>query len=163
MKRFIVDANNVMHKHLSWRRVLAGTPDAARTALVEAVVPYARRYPSYRFLLVFDGAGTAVSGLIPAIRAAYAMSGRTADDLIRAEIHAERSPDSCVVVSSDTEVYNSARAHACTAMTAEDFLQELARATAPSGKRRGGGGGGEKPSGVSRAEIAAMKKLFGLE
>ncbi len=163
MKRFIVDANNVLHKHPLLRKVLAETPVAARTALVEAVVPYSRRYPSYRFLLVFDGAGNTVAGLPNAIRTVFASGGRTADDLIRAEIHAERAPDKCVVVSSDTEVYNSARVHACTAMTSEEFLREIATASVSARSGRSSGGGGEKPSGVSRAEIAAMKKLFGLE
>ncbi len=163
MKRFIIDANNVLHKHPLWRKVLVETPPAARTALVEAIVPYSRRYPSYRFLLVFDGVATTVAGLPSAIRTLFASGDRTADDLIRAEIHAERSPDKCVVVSSDTEVYNSARAHACTAMTSEQFLQEISSGASPVSPKRGSGPGGEKPSGVSRAEIAAMKKLFGLE
>lgn len=163
MKRFIIDANNVLHKHPLWRKVVAETPGAARTALVEALVPYARRYPSYRFLLVFDGESNTNAALPTAIRAVSASGGRTADDLIRAEIRAERSPDRCVVVSSDTEVYNSARAHACTAMTSEEFLREISPGSPAKGSGSRGGSGGEKPSGVSRAEIAAMKKLFGLE
>lgn len=163
-KRYILDGNNIIHKHPVLRKVFATTPSAARTALVEQLAPFAQRYSSYRFHLVFDSDCTAMASLPHNIAVTSAPQGQSADDVIKRLIRKEKSPAHCVVVSSDTDVYNAARAHACTAVTAEAFLRDI-QPPAPStpSRKRGGTGTGEKPSGVSRAEIATMKKLFGLE
>lgn len=166
IKRYILDGNNIVHKHPVLRKVFTATPDAARTALVEQILPFARRYPSHRFCLVFDGKCTLMASLPHNISIESAEQNQSADDVIKKLIRKEQSPAHCVVVSSDTDVYNAARAHACTALTSEDFLNEIknaASATQSTGKGGGSSGRGEKPSGVSRAEIATMKKLFGLE
>lgn len=166
IKRYILDGNNIVHKHPVLRKVFTATPDAARTALVEQLAPFARRYSSYRFCIVFDGNCAPMASLPRNISVQSAEYNQSADDVIKQLIRKEKSPAQCVIVSSDTDVYNAARAHACTAVTAEAFLGEIqtaAPAPQPSGKRGGGSAHGEKPSGVSRAEIAAMKKLFGLE
>lgn len=164
MKRYILDANNIAHKHPGLRGVITATPDALATAFVGLLASYAQRYPSYRFTAVFDGTSGQTVGAPRSVTVISAAEHQAADDVIRELIRNERAPASCVVVSSDTEVYNFARAHSCTAMTADAFLREIAPPTSTSSKTgKGGGGHGEKPSGVSRAELAAMKKLFGLE
>lgn len=163
MKTFIIDANNVLHRDPAWRAALAGAPSSARTVLVEALAPYARRYSAYAFLLVFDGESGTATSLPRNVAVRSASAPQTADDVIKHEIRSLRTPENCIVVSSDTEVYNAARAHACTAMTADEFIREIRSVLSPPPSVRTGSSGGEKPSGVSRAEIAAMKKLFGLE
>jgi predicted RNA-binding protein with PIN domain len=164
MKRYILDANNIAHKHPGLRSVIASTPEALATAFVGLLASYVQRYPSYRFTVVFDGSSGQAVGTPRSVSVVSAAMHQAADDVIRQLIRNETAPGSCVVVSSDTEVYNFARAHSCTVMTADAFLREITPTTGTSGKSgKGGGGHGEKPSGVSRAELAVMKKLFGLE
>lgn len=165
MKHYILDANNIAYRHPGLRSVIAATPEALATAFAGLLAAYVQRYPSYRFTVVFDGATAGAAGLPSAVSVRCAAAHEAADDVIRTLVRSETAPASCVVVSSDTEVYNFARAHACTAMTADAFLREIATTPAPAAKtgRGGTGGSGEKPSGVSRAELAVMKKLFGLE
>lgn len=164
MKRYILDANNIAHRHPGLRGVITATPESLATAFMGLLAPYAQRYPSYHFTVVFDGASGRTLGVPRSVTVVSAAKHQAADDVIRELIRSESAPASCVVVSSDTEVYNFARAHSCTAMTADVFLREIAPvADTPTKTGKGSGGHGEKPSGVSRAELAIMKKLFGLE
>ena len=76
----------------------------------------------------FDGApaGHAGTRSLGAVKAHFVPLGQTADSAIRARLHKMgKSAKNWIVVSSDREVQNAARAHRAESITAEEFVKIL--------------------------------------
>ncbi len=165
MKRYILDAHNILYANAEWSEMLAQSLVDAREALVEAVRDVAARLPEDRFTIVFDGSDVGSRTFGAAITVRGTRSGQKADDVIKNLIRNDPKPRSCYVVSSDAEVAGFARRFECKSLSAKEFVAFLHR---KSGKRkptqptRTAAERSEKPTDVSPEEIATMKRLFGL-
>jgi predicted RNA-binding protein with PIN domain len=163
MKHYIIDGNNLIHKHSGWSELFNRAPDEAARALVLSCEAFLKIYPSYTISVIFDGHTPPVSSSSIKI---YATT--PADLKIKSILRNTQNPKHVVVVSSDTEVWNYARLNTATAIRSEDFLKQLPLlnpATQPASKitPKATKPQKEKPAGVSRNEIQTMKKLFGLD
>ncbi|HYF03448.1 MAG TPA: NYN domain-containing protein [Patescibacteria group bacterium] len=163
MKHYILDGNNILHKHSGWAELFKRAPAEACRALLISCESFLKIYPSYKLSIVFDGQIPPVSSTLIKIFAA-----QPADKKIKDLIRTFQNPKLAVVVSSDTEVWNYARLNTATALRSEDFLKELPLFNSPTQPAIKTSAAKtktpkEKPSGVSKNEIQIMKKLFGLE
>jgi YacP-like NYN domain len=164
MQHFILDAHNIMHKDATMKALMDTSLTDARQALVTLVEGLARKRPDVHFSIVFDGINAGVASRLPNVVVRETRRAQEADDVIKDLVRREHRPNLTTVVSSDTEVYNFARVSACTAKSSSAFLRE-ARASlsgnkaTPQDKRLATT---DKPTHVSRSELEAMKRLFGL-
>jgi predicted RNA-binding protein with PIN domain len=163
MKHYILDGNNILHKHSGWAELFKRAPAEACRALVLSCEAFLKIYPSYKISIVFDGTIPSVSSTLLKIFVAS-----PADTKIKELIRQMQNPKLAVVVSSDTEVWNYARLNTATAQRSEDFLKELPLQNSPTqpafkSVAQKEKTPKEKPAGVSKTEIQTMKKLFGLD
>ena len=115
-----IDGYNVLRKIPRFEKLLRSDGDAARRRFVEFVAAHdaVRKYAAT--YIVFDGHGEPISSGIR-IRVIFANT-RTADSWIKLKIEGEKNTRNTLVVSSDHEVQNNARACGASILRAEDFL-----------------------------------------
>lgn len=159
MKHYILDANNIIHKHREWKHTAQRDVNEATSRLLIALHAYATRYPAYRFTVVLDAVETSLQSTARNITMVTAHNHTNADAVIKEFIRKEGSPRTCVVVSSDTEVYKYARIHAITALRSEEFITEItqtpqAQTSARTSTKK------EKPLGVSKRHVHEFSDLF---
>jgi predicted RNA-binding protein with PIN domain len=164
MQHFILDAHNIMHKDPAMKRLMDVSLTDARQALVSLVESVAQKRADAYFSVVFDGVNAGVASSLRNVVIRETRRFQEADEIIKDLVRREESPRLATVVSSDTEVHNFAKLSGCAVKSSEAFLREL-RASAgrgakssPEEKRLAVH---DKPTHVSRAEIEALKKLFG--
>lgn len=161
MKQYIIDGFNLIHKSSALKSKLSQGKNIAVAALIEIVRQYAADYPSYSFTIFIDGAKDC-EVLKPAkVETIFSGKTLTADELIKQYVAKHHQAKLLTVVSSDVEVYNYARIHACEAIISEDFLKIIQKPKAintaykyaKSTKK-------EKPNSASRKNIEEFKRLF---
>ena len=120
-KKVYVDGYNVLRKVPRFAKLLKSNSDAARRGFVESLK---RKVKQGVFLnVVFDGAGEHIPPQGP-ISVTFTYT-RTADSWIRMALERESQPAAVLVVSSDHEVMNHARAHGAFVMGALEFAGKL--------------------------------------
>ncbi|MES2764717.1 MAG: hypothetical protein V4642_02535, partial [Bacteroidota bacterium] len=70
MKQYILDGNNIIHKHSGWSELFKKSPDDAARALVQSCEAFLKLYPSYKISIVFDGQSPPVSSSLLKVFAA---------------------------------------------------------------------------------------------
>lgn len=154
MNRYIIDGNNLVHKVPHLKMLAAGSMAAAAESLQLLLFEFIRKYPSYKITLVFDGFQKSLN-LTPAIRVVNSGRAKIADSIIKAIIREQDACANIYVVSSDNEIYNYARLHACNVLLSEEFAGQILNIVENLPP--------EKPSRSSGAEKAELLQLFSAE
>jgi predicted RNA-binding protein with PIN domain len=164
MKVFILDANNIIHKESTLKKLFETSPNGATTGFLHLIEQYSSRYPSYKFHIFFDS----IQQLLPkfsSITLYSSSNNEDADTLIRKYLEKATLNPNFVVVSSDLEVQSSARRFNIKTLSSKDFLALLtatlpnANATTTSNKKSSVGIG-EKPNRITKREMNEFKELF---
>ncbi len=148
IRNIYIDGYNVMHKVPRYSKLMKSDSDAARRGFVESL---RGRIPGgAQAVVVFDGAGEHIAS-DGRISVRFSLT-RSADSWIRKAVESETHPARVLVVSSDHEVQNHARACGAQVQRAEDFLNS----------REPGKPQEEKPSAgtLSDREVSEWMKLF---
>jgi predicted RNA-binding protein with PIN domain len=128
--RWLIDGYNVIRRDPDLRGRESESLEAGRRALVH-LLARAHREPRDEFTVVFDGAR--VPGSPPSagrIRVVFSRPPMTADDeLIRL---ARQWKSGAIVVSSDRKIQDAARRAGAAALSADQFLEALARRVDPA-------------------------------
>lgn len=151
MLTYLVDANNVIHRHPALREQAKKDIKGAGERLVALVTRIAGR--GKKIVLVFDGTVDRRLNISPSLQLVVSESGADADLTIKRLIDESKNPRNLVIVSNDMEVAGYGRLHACHIMPADEFIISIARTEHISG--------GEKPSSMSGVEKEEWLKLFG--
>ena len=136
----------------------------ARQSLLSLVEEYARRRRDVLFTIVFDGVNAGVERRETNVNVRETRRFQEADEVIKDLVRLEDRPQRVTVISSDTEVYGFAKRSGCNVKSAPAFLRDLrtsggAKPT-PEARRLAST---DKPESVSRSEIEAMKRMFGIK
>lgn len=153
-----------MHKDATMKRQMDSSLTTARQTLVMLVETYARRRRDILFTIVFDGVNAAVQRQEVNVNIRETRRFQEADEVIKDLVRLEEQTRRVTVVSSDTEVHNFAKLSGCNTMSANALLRELRSegGTKPTPEARRLAST-DKPESVSRSEIEAMKRMFGLK
>jgi predicted RNA-binding protein with PIN domain len=161
MKKFIIDAFNVIHKSSELRAKLGISPAIACNSLLSIISVYSAKYPSYSFIFVVDGnfEDIFISNIKITIKSSKNL---TADQIIKEQIAFLSNTRNFTCVTSDTEVHNFARIHGCQVISSENFLKELqiSQFSQYKSKSKFKNIKSEKPTNVSKKSIDEFKKLF---
>jgi len=164
----IIDACNAMHRIPELRQALAEGLDTARVRLLRLCRQWlAGRRDVANVYVVFDSRANthaAAEQDSPRLRVVYSSAEEEADGRIVALLRGHKAPATCVVVSADNYVMNSARAHAARILSPSEFFSLT---TAPGRARRsrlaGGNGGPPGLPGPARKAIKdELKEAWGL-
>lgn len=178
MKTFIIDAFNLMHKNRDLAEKLKISPETASDSLIVLINSFAAIYPTYQFILVFDGnfqntrqeiqigktgkvtikSQQLLNNSNPRIKIKFS-GNESADKIIKIIIEGETNRKNLAVVTSDTEVHNFAKIHSCEVISSEDFNHKIKNP--PRKIKHEKSVRTEKPLSSSRNEIDEFKKLFG--
>ena len=158
MKIFLIDAHNLIHKDSELKKKFIKNPETASNSLLELIRLFSGKYPSYKFLVIFDGYFEGVSIPHPAITTIF--SGKqTADTIIKEQIKNSLTTKNIVVVSSDAEVLSYSKIYSCELYTSEEFLllikpiEEIRISPKEQTKN-------EKPNYTSKKDMEFFKNLF---
>lgn len=157
---YIIDAFNVIHKSTSLRSIMLNSITEAGNSLIAKINNFAKGYPTYKFILVFDGTKFPINIYNTKINSLFS-NNKTADELIKSYVNKEQS-NNLIVVSSDNEVYNNARINAKIVMTSEDFLKEIER-TKTTVFRNSKNKNKEKPQFTTKKDMKEFLEIFGNE
>lgn len=149
MIHYLIDGNNFIGKAKS---LLRSSKNKKADQREQLVLLLDRHYygRNCKIFLYFDGfmADAIRSHKIKII---YSQK-ETADSIIKQDISMAKNPKNLIVVSSDLEIYDFARACSCTVKTSEEFYSEVEKKFTLDNE--------EKPV-TSQSEIDYYKKLFG--
>ena len=149
---YIIDANNVIHRHPELREHARKDIEGAGERFIALVSGFSGKGRK-KVVLVFDGTrGRRVSGTQP-VQVIVPESGENADLTIKKLVDKSKNPRNIVVVSSDAEVTRYGKLNGCRIMSAEEFITMISR--------RENSPGDEKPSSVSGTEKENWLRLFG--
>jgi predicted RNA-binding protein with PIN domain len=164
MLHYILDAHNIMHKDAVMKRQMDSSLTTARQTLLSLVEQYARRRRDILFTIVFDGVNAAVQRQEINVNVRETRRFQEADEVIKDLVRLEEQTRRVTVISSDTEVHNFAKRSGCNVQSAPTFLRELrsdnGSKPTPEARRLAST---DKPDHVSRAELEAMKRMFGIK
>ncbi len=160
MEHYIIDSLNVINKSSFFKSKFSISKSSAIAAFCDKVCVYAGKCPSYKFTIVVDGTEMPNNPPYPNIKLISSGAVRTADDKIKEIINNSHSKKNIVVVSSDREVYNYARANTCKAMESDAFIKLLFPQDAPKPNTKQFYEKSEKPSHSSRKDFEEFKRLF---
>lgn len=169
-KTYIVDGYNVIHASPALKRTLRGAgAERARTELLNAVAGFAERKNAL-CIVVFDGV-VAEEQVTPKVRAVSSRA-RSADEVIREQARVDGKR--LVVVSSDLEIIQTARANMAEIVHSKAFAAELTAGTHSKGLAAPPADGSsrphriaeqrersEKPGSISGDDMEEWKRLFG--
>ncbi len=161
MKVFIIDTFNLIHKDEQITQLFRNDMNSGISAIAGKISAFANRYKSYKFKLVLDGAG--YNPLKPSPNIIFIESSDTnADNKIKELIRKTKNTKHIKVVSSDTEVYNFAKANACDVITSEDFSKKIIfeNPTSKTQKYSSGKKNSEKPTRPTKAEMKELLDAF---
>ena len=146
----IIDGHNLLHKIPGIKDRYKQNPDFAITSLVKIIKPGLKK--NEKLVLVLDGFGTP---LFPFI---IYSGNKSADYVIRGYIEENYQKTSIVVISSDREITNLAKACGCEVMLSEDFFNKTKnmQSTVTVTKKETN----EKPETISKKEFEEFKKYF---
>ena len=164
MLHYILDAHNIMHKDATMKRQMDSSLTTARQTLLSLVEGYARRRRDILFTIVFDGVNAAVQRQEINVNVRETRRFQEADEVIKDLVRLEEQTRRVTVISSDTEVHNFAKLSGCAVKSANAFLRELRSdsSTKPTPEARRLAST-DKPDNVTKAELEAMKRMFGLK
>ncbi|CUS77664.1 hypothetical protein JGI14_105315 [Candidatus Kryptonium thompsonii] len=126
-KTYIIDGYNLIHKSTKLREIFLENPQLARETLVSILSDFFSTLKD-KCILVFDGNLNIPSSLsTPKVRVIFSTPPNKADDEIKKIIMSknlnERS--NFIVVSSDNEIINCAKACGASRLSSEEFLKIL--------------------------------------
>ncbi len=133
-------------------------PSVASNSLLEKIRTYSDKYPSYKFLVIFDGFFEGVSIPHPKITTIFSYN-QTADNIIKEQIKNSLTTKHLTIISSDAEVLSYGRIYACEIFTSEEFLfllnpkEQFSTNTAIVNTK-------EKPSHTSKKEMDFFLNAF---
>lgn len=161
MRIYLIDGTNVLYKNKNTAKYVSKDYASACNSLIYMLKAYSTRFPSFKFLLFFDGYNESVPISYRNIQIEWSFS-RTADELIRDFVRHNYEQHEYVLVSSDLEVHNFGRIHSLEAITSEQFLATITpeKISAPSIYKADSQQYHEKPSSASRKEVSRMLQLF---
>ncbi|MBX3043009.1 MAG: NYN domain-containing protein [Candidatus Kapabacteria bacterium] len=162
MKTFILDALNIINKSSDLKAALNKSKEAGISAFCSMLSDYLLSYKSYKMILVIDGVTGQLSKYSPNISLINSID-IIADLKIKELISNYKQKSNLTIVSSDTEVYNFARANATDAMTSENFLSLITqphKSKIVNSRQTKKNKNKEKPSNASKKEINELKSLF---
>lgn len=150
IRKMYIDGYNALRKVRRYEKLMKSNADAARRGFAEHVRGKLRH--GTQAVIVFDGAGEHIPGTGP-VSVVYSYT-RTADSWIRHALENEHHPAAVLVVSSDHEVQNHARACGAQVKRSEDFLDR--------GDETSGESAAEKPPdrALNDDEVAMWMRLF---
>ncbi len=153
-KTYIIDGYNLIHKSSKLRKTFSENPQLARETLVSILSDFFSNSKD-RCFLIFDGNLNLPSSLsTPKVRVIFSTPPHKADDEIKKIIMSknlnERS--NLIVVSSDNEIINCAKACGASRISSEEFLKIL------SSKSRNSKTNDEKP--FVKLTEEEIKKMF---
>ncbi len=125
VKTYIVDGYNLIHKSSKLKKIFTEDPKLARENLVSILSDFFSRRKD-RCILVFDGNINIPSSLsTPAVRVIFSRPPNKADDEIKRIIMSKNLKErkNLIVVSSDNEIINCAKACGAERLSSEDFLK----------------------------------------
>ena len=165
MKKYIIDGHNLIHKSSFLYSKFQRDPSVGLSSLCELINQLAAKRGSYEFTIVFDGEPVNLSIYFKSnVKVLYSGKGRKADNKIKDLVSKIANTGNYIIVSSDVEIYNHAKVHACEVVLSEDFAKELPvtfESIPRTGYPLGVSKSTEKPFSSSRREIEEFKKLFG--
>jgi predicted RNA-binding protein with PIN domain len=149
IRKVYIDGYNLLRKVVRYDKLMKSNADAARRSFVESLRAKIPR--GAHATIVFDGAGEAIGGGNP-FRVVFSLT-RSADNWIRTSLEKENNPRTVLVVSSDHEVQNHARACGAMVSRSEDFLSSSFNDAVSEE---------EKPESgtMSSDELSMWKKIF---
>lgn len=159
MKTYIIDLFNLIHKDNEIKQLFKTDMNNGINAMAAKISIFAAKYTSYKFKLILDGSNYSVSKYSHNIKFVES-DHKTADTVIKENISKIKNTSNTIVVSSDTEVYNYARVHACTALLSEEFLNKIIikhNNTKKFKSKRNN----EKPNRVTKKEYQEFLEIFG--
>ncbi len=159
MKKFLIDAHNLIHKDAELKKKFIKNPATASNSLLELVRIFSNKYPSYKFLVIFDGYFEGVSIPHPSITTIFSHK-QTADTIIKEQIKNSLSTKNIVVVSSDSEVLSYSRIYSCELYTSEEFLLFIKPIEDTPIKSSNFENNKEKPNFTSKKDMDFFKNAF---
>lgn len=156
MKQYFLDTNNILHAHPQWKSEIRS--GIALQKLIAALSRILSVYPSYTYTLVLDTTHETTTSPHPSIKL---VASNHADTTIKHMVAQTPNKSKCVVVSSDTEVFNYARIHAVEAIQSKEFIQELLVLATPKKQTSSHTTSSkEKPFSASRKDFSALRSAF---
>ncbi|CUU03982.1 Predicted RNA-binding protein containing a PIN domain [Candidatus Thermokryptus mobilis] len=126
-KTYIIDGYNLIHKSKKLSKVFASNIERAREELVSMLSDFFSKRKE-ECILVFDGKLNITNDLsTPSVRVIFSHPPDKADDLIK-KIIMNQDPKrrkNFIVVSSDNEIINCAKACGAERISSEEFLKNL--------------------------------------
>lgn len=126
-KTYIIDGYNLIHKSFKLKKIFNENPQLARENLIEILSDFFSRQNN-KCIVVFDGNLNFPSPLsTPKVRVIFSTPPHKADDEIKNIIMSKSLKDrlNFIVVSSDNEIMNCAKACGVGRISSEDFLKIL--------------------------------------
>jgi predicted RNA-binding protein with PIN domain len=149
---YLIDANNVIHRHPMLREQAKKDIEGAGERLIVLMTGFAEQGRK-KIVVVFDGTRHGGKSISPSLHSVVPASGENADQTIKTLINTSKNPRNLVIVSSDMEVARYGKLHACRIMSAAEFISLLSKTKNNLDD--------EKPSSLSVKEREDWLKLFG--
>jgi predicted RNA-binding protein with PIN domain len=149
---YLIDANNVIHRHPILREQAKKDIDGAGERFIALITGFAGRGRK-KIVVVFDGTRQGRKSVSLSLNIVIPASGENADQTIKTFINRSKNPRNLVIISSDMEVARYGKLHACRIMSAAEFITLLSKTKNEADD--------EKPSTTSVKEREDWLKLFG--
>jgi ribosomal protection tetracycline resistance protein len=150
---YIIDGYNLLHAIPQLKRTLGKDPEGAREQLIHLVARQTTRR-KFRCTIIFDG----VRPDHPHAPAPHSplhivfSSPQSADGYIRSMIEKSKQRTNLVVISSDHEILNHARACMCTTHTSKYFSVQLTQDDTAGEEK--------EQTALSKTEVETWLKIF---
>lgn len=148
MKQYIIDGNNLIGKHPKLKGIQKKDKQSAREQLAFTIENYFT-FKKANVSLHLDGYES-LPIKISNTRIIYSQSG-TADEMIKKEIDNSKNPKNIIIVSSDNNIREYARAYSCEIISSEEFAGELNKPDDADVEQKI----------IDRMSVNEFKKLFG--
>jgi predicted RNA-binding protein with PIN domain len=148
---YIVDANNVVHRHPMLREQAKKNIGGACEQLVALLTGFTERGRK-NITVVFDGTRETRINRTHSLTIMIPAAGENADQTIKTLINKSNNPKNLVIVSSDLEVARYGKLHACRIMSAAEFITTISKTKNDPDA--------EKPSSSSVKEKEELLRLF---
>ncbi len=127
IKTYIIDGYNLIHKSAKLKKIFLENPQSARESLVSTLSNFFTTRKD-KCIVVFDGNLNIPSALsTPKVKVIFSAPPNKADDEIKKIIMSKdlNERKNFIVVSSDNEIINCAKACGAGRMSSEEFLKIL--------------------------------------
>lgn len=126
-KTYIIDGYNLIHKSIKLKKIFHQNPHLAREMLISTLSDFFSNRKD-KCIVIFDGSLNQPSSLsTPKVRVIFSTPPYKADDEIKRIIMSKNLKDrlNFIVVSSDNEIINCAKACGAGRISSEDFIKIL--------------------------------------